>query len=293
VPELRWILLALGVLFCFGLWWWETRRGRQAADSRASLKPTEGLTETTLAREPQRPVALETPVSGELPSWNADVEEEPPAAEVLDVEIELESIPLQVVDADARGPVSAGLGRIEPIFGDPTSVLSPGQVEPAAAVPVSRAAPPPTPRPPPAEKIITLRVAAPPLERFEGGMLVRALEAAGLEHGRMSIFHKITPEGTTLFSVASLVEPGTFDLETVSGRRFPGVSLFAVLSPDGDAGAVLEDMLAAARTLAASLHGIVQDERGTSLSPQRLAELRAEVFAWTREHAAADGANRD
>jgi cell division protein ZipA len=92
--------------------------------------------------------------------------------------------------------------------------------------------------------------------------------------------------------VASLVEPGTFDLATISGRRFPGISLFALVSSEGDAGAVLEDMVAAARTLATSLHGIVQDERGAALSPQRLAELRAEVFAWTRAQAGADGATR-
>lgn len=291
MPELRWILLGLGVLFCLGLWWWETRRGRQAADSRASLKPTEGLTEATVAREAPRRPAVETPADRELPPWHAPVAEEEPAHE-LDVEIELESVPWPVVETDARSPLSAGLGRIEPIFGDPTSIVGAAAADAAPATPPApepRAAPIPAPRPPVAEKIVTLRVAAPPLERFEGGTLVRALEAGGLEHGKFSIFHKIAPDGLTLFSVASLVEPGTFDLATIGGRRFPGVSLFAVLLSDGDAGAVLEEMVATARTLANGLHGIVQDERGAPLNAQRLAELRAEVFAWTRHYQGAAG----
>lgn len=284
MPELRWILLGLGVLFCLGLWWWETRRGRQAADSSASLKPTEGLTETTVVRDAPRRIVIEPPVTHrERPPWNVPTTEEEAAQEV-DLEIELESAPLPVVETEARGPVSAGLGRIEPVFGDPTSVVRPTVTDAAPSV-----TPTPAPRPPRAEKIVTLRVAAPPLERFEGGMLVRALEGAGLEHGKFSIFHKITPEGSTLFSVASLVEPGTFDLATIGGRRFPGVSLFAVLRSDGDAGAVLEEMVATARTLANALHGMVQDERGAPLNAQRLAELRADVFTWTRQHQGADG----
>lgn len=281
MPELRWILLGLGVLFCLGLWWWESRRGRQAADSRASLKPGEGLTVAPSLREPPRQAAIEAPETvRELSPWD-----EPPVAEEvpkeIDVEFEFEPAPLPAAaDSDSRNPVSRGLGRIEPIFGDPSSVVGPAPMPSA-----------PAPRAPLAEKIITLRVAAPPLERFEGSLLVRALENAGLEHGKFSIFHKITPEGATLFSVASLVEPGTFDLASVAGRRFPGVSLFAVLTNEGDAGGVLEEMVAAARSLAASVHGMVQDERGAPLNPQRLAELRAEVFAWMREHPQSDGAS--
>lgn len=295
MPELRWILLGLGVLFCLVLWWWESRRGRQAADSRASLKPTEGLTETTVVREAPRRTAVETPVNRDLPPWNAPIAEAEPAQELdveLELELELEPAPLPVVEPDARSPVSAGLGRIEPIFGDPTSIIGPTTADAAPATPPTpepRVAPIPAPRPAVAEKIVTLRVAAPPLERFEGGMLVRALQAAGLEHGKFSIFHKIAPDGLTLFSVASLVEPGTFDLASIDGRRFPGVSLFAVLLSDGDAGAVLEEMVATARILANGLHGIVQDERGAPLNAQRLAELRADVFAWARQYQGAAG----
>lgn len=158
--------------------------------------------------------------------------------------------------------------RIEPTIGD-------------AAAAVGGAARQHSEAPAVQERIVTLRVAAPPLERFEGRRLVAALRTAGLEYGKFSIFHKITADGTTLFSVASLVEPGTFDLDAIEGRRFPGVSLFAVLRSDADA-AALDDMLGTAHGLAGNLHGTVQDERGAPLSPQKLADLRAEITGWQR-----------
>ena len=136
-------------------------------------------------------------------------------------------------------PVAEMLERIEPILGD-TEII-PDET--------------PEVQPPPAieEKIVTLRVAAPPLERFGGRELVDALRAAGFEHGKFSIFHRMAPSGATLFSVASLVEPGTFDLERIEGQRFPGISLFAVLPGPMEADATLELMVGIARELAANL----------------------------------------
>ncbi len=327
MPELRWILLGLGVLFCLGLWWWEARRGRQAADSRAGLA----------AGDLRRPAAEAPNVEREGPAhelrpWNetVDIEEElsvgaqsdrePPSEDAPEVPIhyvagarfddEIELAPPKeraapdpaligerfgrarnhepthnefddaepgepMIDIAAERPqhMPHATLRIEPVIGDVAAAVA----GPTASTPV-----PPAPQPRP-DKIVTLRVAAPPLERFEGRALIAALRAAGLEHGKFSIFHKCGPDGTTLFSVASLVEPGTFDLQAIDGRRFPGVSFFTVLSATPDGGATVEDMLGTARVLAATLHGTLQDERGAPLSPQRLADLRADVAAWMRQ----------
>ena len=277
MPELRWILLGLGVLFCLGLWWWEARRGRQAADSRASLNPAEGFTSTSTTvvgdampgETTQRAEAAPAPTDdyAERLAWR-----DPPV--VLDTpEDDAEPMMDFAAERPARGAPNAPT-RVEPVIGDAAAAV--GAV--SAAGPIET----PASRPPPEEKIVTLRVAAPPLERFEGRLLIGALRSAGLEHGKFSIFHKTGAEGRTLFSVASLVEPGTFELDAIDGRRFPGVSFFAVLTSDSDSGATLEDMLGTARTLASSLHGTLQDERGAPMSPQKLADLRADVAAWAR-----------
>ena len=280
MPELRWILLGLGVLFCIGLWWRETRRPHQAADSAARAGEPERTEPPIAALEKPRRTATAAP--GREPVIFDDG---------LDLEIEpvpkAESQPAASIDARAAqdriarelfsNPTADTFERIEPILGD---------MEIRAAE-----LPEMAPARGPEEKIVTLRLAAPPLERFGGNELVEALLAAGLEHGKFSIFHKSTPEGATLFSVASLVEPGTFDLERVATRRFPGVSLFAVLPGPTEAGAILEDMIATGRQLAERLHGILQDERGAPMTAQRLADLRAAVSEWQRRAVPASSQN--
>jgi cell division protein ZipA len=82
--------------------------------------------------------------------------------------------------------------------------------------------------------------------------------------------------------VASLVEPGTFDLERIEGQRFPGVSLFAVLPGPMPAEATLDAVLGTARDLAGRLRAVLQDERGAALSTQKVADLRSALIEWQR-----------
>ncbi len=51
----------------------------------------------------------------------------------------------------------------------------------------------------------------------------------GLAYGRYQVFHRRHVDGRSLFCVASLVEPGTFDVARMATEEFRGVTLFAVL----------------------------------------------------------------
>jgi cell division protein ZipA len=278
MPELRWILLGLGILFCLGLWWRESRRPRQAASSSARAGGPVRQEPVIAPPEPPRHVLMEQEREPELPEVLLPDDDPTPPVEP---EPTLAPEPAPVVAAKERlarelfsRPVAEMLERIEPILGD-TEIIDPDS---PAAEPL---------RPPPEEKIVTLRLAAPPLERFDGRELVAALRAAGLEHGKFSIFHKVAPNGATLMSVASLVEPGTFDLDRIEAQRFPGISLFAVLPGPMEAGATLDMMVGIARDLAARLRGVLQDERGVPMSPQKLADLRVGLMEWQRRADAA------
>jgi cell division protein ZipA len=278
MPELRWILLGLGILFCLGLWWRESRRPRQAASSSARAGGPVRQDPVIAPPEPPRHVLMEQEREPELPEVLLPDDDPTPPVEP---EPTLAPEPAPVVAAKERlarelfsRPVAEMLERIEPILGD-TEIIDPDS---PAAEPL---------RPPPEEKIVTLRLAAPPLERFDGRELVAALRAAGLEHGKFSIFHKVAPNGATLMSVASLVEPGTFDLDRIEAQRFPGISLFAVLPGPMEAGATLDMMVGIARDLAARLRGVLQDERGVPMSPQKLADLRVGLMEWQRRADAA------
>jgi cell division protein ZipA len=114
------------------------------------------------------------------------------------------------------------------------------------------------------------------------------MREVGLRHGRFGIFHRYDPlrDDVVIFSVASLVEPGTFDLSTIKTDRFPGVTLFLPLPAPCDNLAAFDDMLATARALAAKVQGQLLDEQGSRLSVQRERFLREEVIQFQHQRLA-------
>ncbi len=135
------------------------------------------------------------------------------------------------------------------------------------------------------ERVITVRLMARARGSFPGEDLILALRNAGLRHGRFGIFHRHDSgdESKIIFSVASLVEPGSFELTQLKTSRFPGVSLFLTLPGPDDNVAAFDDMLSTARSLADKLDGELLDEQGSHLSVQRERYLREEVIQYRRK----------
>lgn len=143
------------------------------------------------------------------------------------------------------------------------------------------AVPPPRQRPvvlP--DKVVTLRLMCRTRPGFPGEHLVMALRKAGLHHGRFGIFHRPVEQDpeTAMFSVASLVEPGSFDLARLRTDRYPGVSLFLAIPGPPDPVAAFDAMIETARMLAESLDGELLDEQGSTLSIQRQRYIREEII---------------
>jgi cell division protein ZipA len=142
-----------------------------------------------------------------------------------------------------------------------------------------RTAPDSTQRPvrkPARRKIVALRLSA-GAQLIEGSRLKNQLAQAGLRHGKYSIFHRLHDEDATLFSVASMVEPGTFDPHTMDGNQFPGITLFAQFPGPIDSDTMFNEMLSCARRLEQSMGGMLQDERGLPLTEQRAQRLREDI----------------
>jgi cell division protein ZipA len=74
-----------------------------------------------------------------------------------------------------------------------------------------------------------------------------------------------------------MMEPGSFDLATMDTQEFPGVSLFGIVPGPLDAPTTFDTVLAAARHLVERLRGQIQDEQGSSLTAQRILNLRDEL----------------
>lgn len=135
-------------------------------------------------------------------------------------------------------------------------------------------------RPAHEQKIVTIRVSARGSERLSGEQLVAALRKEGLEHGQFNIFHRHADnsvDSDAVFSVASMVEPGHFDLEKLDEIQTPGISLFMLLPGPKDGTEAFSDMLTTARRLAETLNADVLDEVGSTLSRQAESHLREEI----------------
>jgi len=135
-------------------------------------------------------------------------------------------------------------------------------------------------------KIVTIRMLSRGAAPFPGEDLVLALREAGLRHGRFGIFHfyPSDAEDTPIFSVASLTEPGSFDLTRVRTDQYQGVSLFLGLPGPIEGVAAFDAMVNAGRAVAKRLDGNLVDEHGSTLSVQRERYLREDVIQFQHRH---------
>ena len=136
------------------------------------------------------------------------------------------------------------------------------------------------------QKIVTLRLVAHNRGSFKGDELVLSMRGIGLRRGKFGIFHRFDgdDESPVIFSAASLVEPGHFDIENLKEQQFPGISLFLVLPGPVEGVEAFDLMIAAARTLAQSLDGELLDESGSTLSIQRERYMREEIVQFELNH---------
>jgi cell division protein ZipA len=134
----------------------------------------------------------------------------------------------------------------------------------------------------PEQKIVTLRIVARDKGGFPGDELVLTLRGIGMRHGKFGIFHshESTDISDVVFSAASLVEPGSFDLENIKEQMIPGISLFMVLPGPIDGAKAFDLMVAAARALSQSMNADLLDESGSTLSIQRQRYLREEIIQY-------------
>lgn len=320
MSELRWALLIVGVLFIAALAWWERRRPRQASGALDRGRSREGGADAPprLVREPpltlpevrvREPVAVQ-----QLPVIDTPHEEQPqqpeepempvpepaaraPAAEAAEPQREIDAAAF--ADDDTVDDLLAIVPADE-IPADERATFDDSEPAAAPAAPMQREALPEPmlrealPEPPssatlrvdwPAEHerhILALRLVAPQRERFAGRSLRQALAAEGFLLGQFAIFHKPDDEHRAVLSAASLTRPGTFDMETMDSQHYGGLSLFAVLPGPKPPPQAFDELVFAARNLNDRLHGELQDEQGTPLTPARIAQLREQLRAGAR-----------
>lgn len=277
MPELRWALLVLGVLVVAGIYFYSRRRANNGADDMPGGR-------------------AEPSISGE-DIWGDD-----DTGPQLD-DLASPTAHRRAAERDRAGsndyasPARSGVEsprkpreRTEPVLGavavdddvPQPEDASHGQEPDIEATPETAAeGPPPDP-----DRIVAMRVSAPQGRTFQAETLVLKLRELGLRHGRYKIFHKHVGdgEGRPIFSVASMVEPGSFDLTRLKETDLPGVSIFMVLPGPGDPVETFDEMVSSARELARELDGELLDESGSTWSIQRERYVREELIRYRLYH---------
>ena len=287
MPELRIILLVVGVLFVAaiaGFEWWRSRGQRPAtvyasrddsapepprASERQERNELKSLPEINVVREARMAPQESLPVI-ELASTS-----ESGTRRALGISIS-DDVAVDVSHDSSQGrpeeKARPEIGRAEPYVGQDDEI-SPVRVVidnvPVASPRLTLAWPSEGER-----RIVTLRVVPKAEPRFPGRLLRQAFSGCGFWHGPMDIFHLPDEQGRVLLSAAALAQPGTFDPSIMDSQRFSGLNLFAVLPGPAPEREVFEELVHAARQLAERLGGLITDQHGQELTAERVARLR-------------------
>ena len=120
-------------------------------------------------------------------------------------------------------------------------------------------------------QIIILSVVMPANQQMFGAALLPSLLTLGLKYGEMNIFHRHEDnagKGKVTFSLANIMNPGSFDLDSMENFATRGVSLFMTLPNAGDPFYVFEQMLNAAKQLAQEFNAQVLDDKRNVMTKQ-------------------------
>jgi len=275
--ELRWILLCLSMPLRAGMWWWTARRAGQIPGNSELREPTPSADSPRHADSGDDLPAVPAPPPRD---WGV------PPFEPLNIRTaEFDHVP--VLDAPMMAgtePAPTPGSERAPAPAPARAPTPPPAMRPMFTTgPISEqsdraaAAPPQAPNAAELQRIVTVRVCAVGEARWSGSQLMAALELHGLAFGRYQVFHRKHADGRSLFCVASLIEPGTFDIAEMADQEYRGVTLFAVLPGPIQPLETMDELLGTARGLAEELSGMVQDAKGMPLSPQRAAALREDI----------------
>ncbi|GEM_PF-2545902 len=114
---------------------------------------------------------------------------------------------------------------------------------------------------------------------FSAAQLYTVFDKVGLVYGDMNIFHfpgDDQTESYALFSVANVVEPGTFEVQDID-MKTPGISLFMRLPSRIDNQLAYDKFIDIAKKIALELNAELCDETRSQLTQQAIAYKKEQI----------------
>ncbi len=135
------------------------------------------------------------------------------------------------------------------------------------------------------EKLVIVYVMA-KQGNFSGKELRQILQDNDMVYGEMMIFHRMSREGLSEFSLSSAVEPGFFDIARMDNLQTPGVIMFLRVHELADPMSVYGEMMNVAITIAEKLDGVVLDETRNSMTMQTIEYCKQSIRDFQFRHSA-------
>ena len=120
-------------------------------------------------------------------------------------------------------------------------------------------------------EVIVLSVVMPEGQAISGAALLPVLLTLGMKYGDMNIFHRHEDNagnGKVTFSLANMVNPGTFDLDAMESFVTQGISLFMTLPNAANPFEVFEQMLSAAKQISQEFNAQLLDDKRSVMTKQ-------------------------
>lgn len=278
--SLRLLLLIVGALLLLALYLFERRRATARSSGATRVRRHAGRAPAGRHPQPRRrePRFELDPDPDAAESWDAGAERDPEPGDA----------------GVAANPGAPGRGGEAETRSEPA---------PAAEEPEAEEVQSGTEAPRGADRAASSAAAHEPLivqlfvtareQPFSGSAVQRAAERQQLTPGEMSIYHRRAVDGArggAGFSMANLVKPGTFPFADMSAFSSPGLALFAQFQGMPSDLLVLDEMIYAAREIAAELGGDVRRFDREPLDEQWVQSLRERTLALLGDGGGSEGA---